>query len=118
MDELSKNKIPFGLRNGILVDVSEVESGLACNCVCPECKGKLQARKGFKVTHYFAHDPSSNVHNCRSAFETSVHLMAKQILSEEMYINFPNLFMKVENNDDDGENKNRIILNRSALGSL
>lgn len=54
----SSNKIPFGLRDGRMVEVSEVESGLACRCVCPSCGQPLQARKGPIRTHYFAHDPS------------------------------------------------------------
>jgi hypothetical protein len=63
MSIVSNNKIPFGLKEGILVHVSDVASGLACGCVCPECNGKLQANKGKsgKGTHYFSHDPAERV---------------------------------------------------------
>jgi hypothetical protein len=70
--DTSDNKIPFGLKNGILVSVSEVDSGLACGCVCPSCYKKLQAKKGKKVAHYFSHDPAEDTKECKSAFETAI----------------------------------------------
>jgi hypothetical protein len=98
----SNNKIPFGLKNGILVDVSEVESGLACGCVCPSCHRKLQANKGKIVSYYFSHDPSEDTRACESAFETAIHLMAKQILSEEGNAFFPELILRVTQSDANG----------------
>lgn len=99
---MSNNKIPFGLRDGVLVEVSEVKSGLACGCICPSCHGKLQANKGQKVSHYFSHDPSNATKTtkaCESAFETSIHLMAKQILSEEGVSKFPKLSVTLTQKD-------------------
>lgn len=99
---MSNNKIPFGLRDGVLVEVLEVKSGLACGCVCPSCHRKLQANKGEKVSHYFSHDPSNTTKAtkaCESAFETSIHLMAKQILSEEGVSKFPKLSVTVTQTD-------------------
>lgn len=102
MSKISNNKIPFGLKNGLLVDVSEVESGLACGCICPSCKRQLQANKGRVVSHYFSHDPSAEKKACESAFETSIHLMAKQILSEDGCMNFPGLTISVSGSDANG----------------
>ena len=96
------NRIPFGLKNGILVDVSAVESGLACGCICPSCHGKLQAKKGSMVSHYFSHDPSENMHACETGFETAVHLMAKQILAEEGSAFAPELIVRVTQADANG----------------
>jgi len=87
------NKVPFGLLDGILVDVHEVESGLACKCVCPSCNGALVARKGSKNTHCFAHhkpDP-----DCKYTPETAIHSMAKQILLEHHSIRLPKLDVSV-----------------------
>lgn len=42
-------KNPFALRDGIIIsidDLDESERGLACNCVCPHCGDKFQARMG------------------------------------------------------------------------
>lgn len=100
MNTESNNKIPFGLKNGRLVHVSGVESGLACDCVCPSCNRKLQANKGKVVSHYFSHDPSAELRACESAFETSIHLMAKQILSEEGYSILPSLTISDSMTDD------------------
>lgn len=75
-----------------MVDVSEVESGLACGCECPVCHQPLQANKGQKNTHYFSHNPSEIP--CESAFETSIHLMAKQILGESRKMMVPELTVK------------------------
>lgn len=51
-------KNPFGLRNGIIVlisDLSLAERGAKCGCVCPSCGGELIARMGEVVTYHFAH---------------------------------------------------------------
>lgn len=105
MSLISNNKIPFGSKDGVLFHVSDVVSGLACGCVCPACNGKLQANKGKsgKRTHYFSHDPASNTEECKSAFETSIHLMAKQILENNRFAIFPKLELSMSMEDDDGE---------------
>jgi hypothetical protein len=98
----SNNKIPFGLKDGNLVAVSEVPRGLACGCVCPACKRRLQANKGDVVAHYFSHDPSGQTTPCESAFETAIHLMAKQLLSEYGSLITPELTVSVKETDIDG----------------
>lgn len=98
----TNTKISFGLKDGELVQVSEVVSGLACGCVCPSCHRKLQANKSKKITSYFSHDPSDETIACEGAFETSIHLMAKQILSEEGYTIFPSLILKMSQDDMNG----------------
>lgn len=102
MRKISITKIPFGLRNGKLLGVSEVKSGLACDCVCVSCGRNLQANKGDKVSHYFSHDPSAETMACESAFETSIHWMAKQILSEDGCSIFPGLTLSVSKSDSAG----------------
>jgi len=72
-------KIPFAITNGRLVHISEVASGLLCECTCPECNAPLIARKGKKVRHHFAHYLSTN---CQP--ETVVHRIAKRLLAERI----------------------------------
>lgn len=79
-------KLPFGLKDGKLLHVSEVERGLQCNCICPSCSHPLIARKGEKVIHHFAHYKSNS---CENAVETSLHLAAKEILESEKMIRLP-----------------------------
>ena len=115
MEKISNNRIPFGLKNDRMVDVSAVESGLACGCICPSCKRDLQANKGKVVSHYFSHDPSAETRVCESAFETSIHLMAKQILSEESYSMLPGLTISLSKPDLTGKShKEKIVVEAAA----
>ena len=80
-------KIPYGLRKGKLVHISEInERGLACNCICPVCNTPLEARKGEIKKEHFAH---SNKHNCKGALETILHLVSKEIIASERSITLP-----------------------------
>lgn len=83
----------YALKNSELVHVSEVTSGLKCECFCPACNAKLVAKKGEKVIHHFAHYQSEE---CKYGYETSLHLAAKQMIAEAkkfiipaVYLNFP-----------------------------
>lgn len=79
-------KIPYGLKNGKLVHISEVESGAACQCICPTCNAPLVARKGSIKIHHFAH---LNSPECEWAGETTLHLLTKEILSQQKTIFIP-----------------------------
>lgn len=71
---------------GKIVHVSEVSSGLASNCQCPECGKSLIAKKGKRLAHHFAHDALAS---CNSAPETALHRLAKQIIEERLSIQLP-----------------------------
>lgn len=68
-----------------MVSPSDVESGLACGCICPECRAPLIAKKGVKVVWHFAHEGEA----CDNGLETAIHLMAKQILADERRVSLP-----------------------------
>lgn len=82
-------KIPFGLRDGDLINISEITeqfNGRKCNCVCPSCGDKLEARTlGTKVRPYFSHITK----NCGMGFETALHLFVKQTLEKNKTIKIP-----------------------------
>ncbi|SNY41195.1 Competence protein CoiA-like family protein [Orenia metallireducens] len=89
-------KLPFGLRDGVLIDISELtddERGLKCNCICPHCKDKLIARMGEKKVHHFAH---YNL-ECEYALESSLHIFAKQVLEKKKKIRLPKVIIDFEN---------------------
>ncbi|WHY77279.1 competence protein CoiA family protein [Neobacillus sp. WH10] len=65
-----KFKLPYGLKDGKLVHISDVEKGLKCECVCPACNHPLIARKGEKTAHHFAHYNGSE---CAKSVETALH---------------------------------------------
>lgn len=52
---MSNIKIPYALKDGILVHVDSVERGLACGCLCPACNNAVQARQGQRNSHHFSH---------------------------------------------------------------
>lgn len=81
-------KLPFGLRDGKLIHISEIaaeQNGLKCNCICPECGEKLVARKGNIRVHHFAH----NNENCINPLETVLHYYAKEVLAKYKKIKLP-----------------------------
>lgn len=82
-------KLPFGLQDGQLIDITSVESGLACNCACPCCEKPLIAKKGKIKQHHFAHHESEE---CQGAIETALHIYAKNILKKHTHIVLPPVY--------------------------
>ncbi|HHC7385877.1 TPA: hypothetical protein ACN30P_004856 [Vibrio parahaemolyticus] len=83
--------IPFGLKDGKYYDVSEVERGRACGCICPSCKQVLVAKKGDpeKMAHHFAHDKKVQEDQdekieCEYSFCVVARLVIKQSLRGEL----------------------------------
>lgn len=77
-----------------MVHVDEVSSGISFGCVCPACDASLIARKGLKNIHHFAHH---NAPDCGAAIETSIHLIAKKILSDSSEIVLPSVNLNIVN---------------------
>lgn len=81
--------IPFAEQNGRLVDITQVVSGKACNCICPSCGQSLVARKGkSERVHHFAHNKNMNEAieekvECEYSFHVAARLVIKQIFSEK-----------------------------------
>lgn len=74
-------------RLGRMVHVDHVPNGAACGCVCPGCGEPLIARNnGDVVTPHFAHFSGSE---CVIARETSLHLLAKEVVAEAKCIMLP-----------------------------
>ena len=67
----------YAVRNGDGIYIDDVDRGLKCGCTCPSCGGKLIAKKGEKKLHHFAHESAE----CSYGLETSLHLMAKEIIA-------------------------------------
>lgn len=82
----NSSKLPFGLRNGQLVHISEVERGLDCECSCPACGHPLLARNGNVRMPHFAHYKDAE---CEHGYETAIHLAAKEVIEKAGYIVLP-----------------------------
>ena len=64
-----------------LVHVDEVKTGAACECHCPRCNSPLDAKNGGTIReHHFAH---AHGHTCEGAYESTLHLLAKQVVEEQ-----------------------------------
>lgn len=83
-------KLTYALKDDNLVHISEVESGLQCGCKCPACGKSLIARKGNLVIHHFAHKSAIE---CEFGYQTSLHLAAKKVISENGIIQVPALYL-------------------------
>lgn len=80
--------MPYGLKGEMLVSIDGVESGLACNCVCPHCKGQLIARKGNINVHHFAHYNNSD---CGKGLESALHKISKELFKNRTHFVTPPL---------------------------
>lgn len=97
-----ETRIPFGEKNGLLVEVADVPRGDKCGCICPSCKAPLRANKGDKKVSYFSHQPGEHP-DCQGGFESSIHRMTKQIISEVGRLTFPELTVSVSEKDHIGK---------------
>lgn len=93
MNQEFKNKpdeieLCYGIVDGEIVHVSEMNSGVSSNCLCPKCGSILIAKKGDIRRHHFAH---YNYENCHGSQETALHLLAKEILYQEKKLTLPKL---------------------------
>jgi hypothetical protein len=82
-------KLLYGLKNSELVTIENVESGLACECICPACKEQLIARKGKIKAHHFAHYKSED---CLSGLETVLHKLSKELIANSKTFTTPTLY--------------------------
>lgn len=80
--------IPFGYRKETkeYVDIDDVENGLACNCICPSCEMRLEARHGDEREHHFKHHVKAEK-ECDFSYWVAVRSMAKQILEQSTCLN-------------------------------
>lgn len=86
-----------------LMHIDKVPNGKACNCTCPYCQKELMAKNGGEIReHHFAH---LNNQECKGAYESALHLLAKDIIEKEGGImlppylgpGFPTGFVKLDN---------------------
>ena len=67
-------------RENKLIHIDDVENGNNCGCRCPHCNDPLCAKNNGKIqAHHFSHQSGTD---CEGAYETAVHLLAKEILVE------------------------------------
>lgn len=90
-------KLPYGLRDGRLLHISEVSSGLACKCICPSCESLLIAKKCEDRRSHFAHAAEAD---CKGALEFALHLLAKEVITAKKKIVVPRKLVRFKGNDE------------------
>jgi hypothetical protein len=109
-----KYNLFYGLKNGQLKHISEVENGLKCNCFCAACEKRLVARnKGLKRIHHFAHYESAE---CKYGVQTSIHLVAKEILEKKGQIKVPKVTIFL--NEEIEVSEQRIFISKGHFENL
>lgn len=89
MSPINDLKLPYALDSeGKLISIDDVTiSGLACNCRCPKCKERLEARIGTgKREKHFAHSKHSN---CHGAYMTILHMYSEEIVEKHKAVMAP-----------------------------
>ena len=94
--------LAFGKRpDGAVLHISEVVSGLKCDCVCPACDVRLVAhksntavtKKGAKRHHFKHHHDGAA---CNYGPETNAHYFAKRLLEQVKWITLPERIATVD----------------------
>ena len=97
-DTIYDIKLKYALRDDKLISIDEItreQNGLKCNCICPGCGQRLQARLGNgKKQPHFAHNGESC--NLIVAHQSALHILAKEIIQEEMKVCLPALKVKID----------------------
>jgi hypothetical protein len=78
---------------------ADVQSGLACGCICVGCGATLVAKKGAKKRWHFAHH---NVEIGESCAESAIHAAAKQVLIEHNGLCLPGMRVVVHGQASSG----------------
>lgn len=84
--------LTFGLKDGKLKNILEVPNGGDCECICPNCGEGLIAvsnleSKVYKNVAHFRHESGVD---CVGAYESALHLLAKEVLSKLKKLQLPN----------------------------
>lgn len=86
-------QISFGVHSsGRLLDATQAQRGLACDCTCPGCGERLLARQGEVKVAHFAHQSTTD---CSGGLETALHRAAKQVIVDAQRLNLPDVVMNV-----------------------
>lgn len=101
----SNRSLYYGVaaNTGELLSVHDVERGLACGCICPSCSTRLEARKGEKKAHHFAHESNKE---CLYGAEISVYLAFYELLKKAKIFFLPDAVLSFNSHKEDEIVKN------------
>ena len=103
------NRLYYGIKKGKIVSINDVCSGKECDCICPSCGEQLIAKKGKIKIHHFAH---STLKECEYGYETTLHLLAKDIIENANHFVLPEEKLSKEYyKQEQAKTKNKSIRN-------
>lgn len=76
---------------GELLPIGAVPRGLACKCICPACGTRLEARKGEKKAHHFAHETNNK---CYYGPELTIYKAFFGFLQKNLHFYLPEAVLK------------------------
>lgn len=80
--------IPFGLKDNKIYHVQNVPNGLACGCICPNCRKPLIAKNDGEVRGpYFSHGKNTECTDYQVM--TYLHQYAQQLIESECRLVLP-----------------------------
>ena len=100
----SKVQLEYGLRDDNVIFVYELtslEKGKACNCICPACRKQLVAKLGPHNQWHFAHVGAEC--NLVVAQQTALHMLAKELIEDSKKLLIPGISIKKDDYCDDIE---------------
>lgn len=104
-----KNQVAYGMKDGAIVHIADVERGLECGCTCVSCGAVLMAKKGEKNTHHFAHHNGEGEH----CSESILHKLGKEIIVKHLQIGVHAFSYAAEQEDVVGNIHQQVIEDRS-----
>ena len=114
------NNLLYALYKDVnLISIDEAERGIACNCFCPSCHSQLVARKGNVRIPHFAHYKNNS---CATGYQTSLHLLAKELVCEKKKIIIPPvpclIFHEDENEEEGYFFRSEVIKDEQRLSDV
>lgn len=87
--------VPFGLKDGRIVHVDDVDNGKDCGVICPGCRQPLVAKNNCQnKSNHFAHDSGAECNGY--APMTYLHQYAQYLIEKEKQIVLPPVFYHLE----------------------
>ena len=106
-------KLAYGLKDGKIVKVTNVVSGLDCGCICLDCKAQLIAvnKEGNLYRPHFRHYSFKKLKEtiaCTASQETAIHYLAKEIIEKNKSIILPSYCVSLVKHNSHGIRKHTI----------
>lgn len=109
---MSEAHLTYGLKDGILVHINNVENGLMCGCLCPKCGANLEAIQGEVRIPHFRHYKALE---CSGAQMTALHIKAQNLIAEYKRIMLPKFDGRIVKHISSIKYFNEVVLEQNII---